>query len=278
MKIQVSIAEELLKASKGLLALAVVVAKVKVDNINDELWQMLQDMGNTQKDSYESTKMNLINPINALNVTYKALGVKAENKGSNEALLKRVVTDKGLYQINNVVDANNFISIASLHSVGSYDLAKLTGNIVFRPGLDTEAYPATKKRSLKLHRLPVLCDNDGHNPFGGPTSDSERALISTETIDLMTVIFCFDGDSCLENHMQQMAALLTQYCYSDPATIQCKIVRKMEEFDITIEGPEAISSEGLNRESSSNRPFFALSSEQPTAILGATATAPSPTN
>src|SRR6266478_5954217 len=64
---------------------------------------------------------------------YKALGKDpARYRGSAEALLRRVVAGKGLPQINAVVDVINLVSVESRLPVGLYDLAHVTGEIVFR--------------------------------------------------------------------------------------------------------------------------------------------------
>ena len=129
--------------------------------------------------------------------TYKNLGLRlSDYKGSNEALLRRILSKKGLYQINTVVDINNYISVESLRSVGSYDLSQLVGDITFRRGLSNEKYIGTTNRSMVLKNLPVLCDDKG--PFGSPTSDSNRALIKETTSEVLTVIYSFDGPNFLE--------------------------------------------------------------------------------
>lgn len=221
---KIGISPELLATSQGKLCLGVIVTQVKVRPIQDELWRSMQTLGNLQKERYEGIKPDTIPQIQALVQTYKALGLKtADYKGSNEALLKRVCSDKGLYQINTVVDANNYGSLASLRSIGSYDLSKLSGDIQFRPGLPEETYTGTTQRPLKLHHLPVLCDAAG--PFGSPTSDSKRALITLETVNLMSVIFSFDGETGLEENLQQMADLLSRYSDADRNTMQIKIVK-----------------------------------------------------
>lgn len=220
----ISISPELLAASQGRLRLGVLISSVKVSPVKDELLMQLQQVADRQKQLYTGTKPETISQIQALMQTYKALGLKlADYPGSNAALLKRVCGDKSLYQINSAVDANNLVSLASLRSVGSYDLSKLSGNILFRPGQLDEIYPGTTKRPLKLHRLPVLCDAAG--PFGSPTSDSQRALITPETVHLMTVIFSFDGEEGLDDNLQQMADLLVRYSGADRNTLQMGIVK-----------------------------------------------------
>ncbi|MCC8398127.1 MAG: hypothetical protein LN569_02310 [Rickettsia endosymbiont of Labidopullus appendiculatus] len=206
---RIAISKELIEASGGILTLGVVTAKVQVSPLNQSLWDLLQDSGKSQK-KYDPKTVSDITPIKALRDTYKNLGVKISSyQGSNEALLKRILSDKGLYQINTVVDINNYISITSLRSVGSYDLSKLSGDIEFRPGKTGETYIGTTKRAINLEHLPVLCDQDG--PFGSPTSDSNKALIQNSTTDLITVIFSFDGEQLLKEQMHEMTRLLTQY-------------------------------------------------------------------
>lgn len=170
---------------------------------------MLQEVGNSQK-KYDVNKLDKIKEIQELRNTYKSLGLKvSEYKGSNEALLRRILADKGLYQINTVVDINNYISVESLRSVGSYDLGKLTGDIEFRKGKADEKYVGTTNRSVALKNLPVLCDQTG--PFGSPTSDSSRALIRDTTTDVMTVIFSFDGQDKLEEQLLTTSNFLKTY-------------------------------------------------------------------
>ena len=64
----------------------------------------------------------------------KALGKDVKRyRNSAEALNRRVLQGKGLYQINNVVEVNNLLSLDTGYSLGSYDLEKLEGDIVWKP-------------------------------------------------------------------------------------------------------------------------------------------------
>lgn len=237
---KISLDPRLLAASNNKLALGVLTIKgAKVTKIDDSLWALLQDAGKKLAESSEDAINNT--PIDALNNTYKNLGLKlADYKGSNEAFLKRIRSGKGVYQINNIVDANNLVSVLSLRSIGSYDLSKITGDIVFRPGNPDERYPSTKGRALKLEKLPVLCDDQG--PFGSPTSDSERALITDSTTDLMIVIYSFDGLQGLQENMEMMAQLLTTYASAAPEQIQRVIVQEQSaQIDIVPQAERAAS-------------------------------------
>src|SRR5260370_37301248 len=82
---------------------------------------------------------------------YKALGKDpARYRGSGEALLRRVVAGKGLPQINSVVDVINLVSVESRLPIGLYNLAHVTGEIVFRAGRAGETYKGIGKYDLNL--------------------------------------------------------------------------------------------------------------------------------
>src|SRR6266478_7611562 len=73
--------------------------------------------------------------ILATRAGYKALGKDpARYRGSAEALLRRLVSAKGLPRINNVVDVINLASVESRLPIGLYDLASVEGAVEFRAG------------------------------------------------------------------------------------------------------------------------------------------------
>jgi DNA/RNA-binding domain of Phe-tRNA-synthetase-like protein len=148
--------------------------------------------------------------VEATRAAYKALGKDpARYRGSAEALLRRVVAGKGLPQINAVVDVINLVSVESRLPIGLYDLAHVTGEIVFRAGRAGETYKGISKYDLNLEGLPIFCDAAG--PHGSPTSDSERTMVTSATKEVLAVIVSFGGAEKLERWTQRLGALLQQY-------------------------------------------------------------------
>jgi DNA/RNA-binding domain of Phe-tRNA-synthetase-like protein len=148
--------------------------------------------------------------ITATRSAYKALGKDpARYRGSAEALLRRVIAGKGLPQINAVVDVINLVSVESRLSIGLYDLAHLSGDIVFRAGRAGETYKGIGKYDLNLEGLPVFCDAVG--PHGSPTSDSERTMVTTETNRVVAVVISFGGTDGLERWTQRLSDLFQRY-------------------------------------------------------------------
>src|SRR6266446_75986 len=150
---------------------------------------------------------------------YKALGKDpARYRGSAEALLRRVVAGKGLPQINAVVDVINLVSVESRLPVGLYDLAHVTGEIVFRAGRAGETYKGIGKYDLNLEGLPLFCDALG--PHGSPTSDSERTMVTSATTHVLAVIISFSGKNGLDRWVQRMNELFAQHASGNSCETQ----------------------------------------------------------
>ena len=148
--------------------------------------------------------------ILATRAAYKALGKDpARYRGSAEALLRRVIAGKGLPRINSVVDIINLVSVESRLSIGLYDLAHVSGDILFRVGRAGETYKGIGKYDLNLEGLPVFCDALG--PHGSPTSDSERTMVTSETRNVLAVIISFGGNEVLDRWTQRMSQLFALY-------------------------------------------------------------------
>jgi DNA/RNA-binding domain of Phe-tRNA-synthetase-like protein len=148
--------------------------------------------------------------ILATRAAYKALGKDpARYRGSAEALLRRVIAGKRLPRINAVVDIINLVSVESRLPIGLYDLAHVSGDIVFRAGRAGETYKGIGKYDLNLEGLPVFCDAIG--PHGSPTSDSERTMVTSGTKNVLAVIVSFGGKEGLDRWTQRMSALFAQH-------------------------------------------------------------------
>lgn len=119
---------------------------------------------------------------------YHALGIDPSKiRPSSEALLRRVLQGKGLYEVNAVVDAANLASLTLLLSVGLYDADKIRPPVVLRRGQDGDEYAGIRKDMIHLHDRPALFDTEG--PFGNPTADSLRTSVTGETKAVWFVLF-----------------------------------------------------------------------------------------
>jgi DNA/RNA-binding domain of Phe-tRNA-synthetase-like protein len=148
--------------------------------------------------------------ITATRGGYKALGKDpARYRGSAEALLRRLIGNKGLPRINNVVDAINVVSVESRLPIGLYDLAQVQGAIEFRAGRAGETYKGIGKYDLNLEGLPLFADAVG--PHGSATSDSERTMVTEATTGVVAILVSFGGTAPLGQGMARLAALLSEF-------------------------------------------------------------------
>ena len=145
---------------------------------------------------------------------YKALGKDpARYRLSAEALLRRVVKGKGLYQVNNVVDVLNLVSVKSGYSIGGYDVNKIQGDIQLGIGTKEEQYEAIGRGELNIEFLPVFRDELG--AFGSPTSDSTRTMVSSQTTQFLLAIFNFGQHDNIEEVMSDTSILLEKYAHAE---------------------------------------------------------------
>jgi len=169
------------------LELSCIECDVEIQLINEILWGEIQQKIYTIASSLKIDQISQIPAIAASRLAYKVCGKDpARYRLSAEALLRRVVNRNELYQINNVVDALNLVSISSGFSIGGYDTDKIEGDIVFGIGQPGEPYVGIGRGELNIEGMPVFRDELG--AFGTPTSDSERTSVSLETKRFLMII------------------------------------------------------------------------------------------
>ena len=207
---KISISNEL-KEGCPRLRLGCIEADVNVCEISGELLTEMNAQIQQISQSLAIESISKIPTISASRKAYKACGKDpARYRLSAEALLRRVVSGKGLYHINNVVDQLNLVSITTGFSIGGYDADLIQGNIVFGIGRSDEPYSGIGRGELNIENLPVFRDDLG--AFGTPTSDSSRTEVSEQTSRFLMILIDFEGDRKLDEAMQLAERLLKNYC------------------------------------------------------------------
>ena len=185
--------------------------KVSVGEKNDEMWKyMKKDIFRKVKDDIFDHGVNEIPNIKESRAAYKAFGKDPSRyRVSSEALIRRIGQGKGLYEVNTVVDVNNLISVEFGFSVGSYDTAHIENDLVFRIGCEGETYKGIGKDEIQIGCLPVLADAKG--AIGSSTSDSERAMITKDAEEVLTLIYSFSENKDLERALDRGKKYLEKY-------------------------------------------------------------------
>ena len=206
---KITISTELKEAcpSARISSIACSVSNTKTD---EDLWQLIQRRCDDIASVLVTEEIKNNPAIAAARLAYKACGKDpARYRLSAEALLRRVVSGKGIYQINTVVDLLNLVSVSTGFSIGGYDADKITGNITMGIGKNAEPYQGLGRGELNIEGMPVFRDNEG--AFGTSTSDSERTGVELTIQRFLMLIVSYGGNDGLQEATDMAVALLEQY-------------------------------------------------------------------
>jgi DNA/RNA-binding domain of Phe-tRNA-synthetase-like protein len=124
----------------------------------------------------------------AVRAMYRRTGLDpTKRRPSSEALLRRVRKGEALPRINSLVDVCNWCSLEFQLPYGLYDLDRIEGDVTLRFGGEGEMYPGIRKDEVHVAGRLTLADARG--PFGNPSSDSARTMVSEEATRALMVVF-----------------------------------------------------------------------------------------
>ena len=126
--------------------------------------------------------------VQAVRAMYRRVGIDpTRTRPSSEALLRRVRRGDSFPRVNSLVDVVNWCSLEFQLPYGVYDRARIAGAVTLRLGAEGEAYDGIRKDTVHVAGRLALVDDEG--PFGNPTSDSARTMVTTATTDALVVIY-----------------------------------------------------------------------------------------
>ena len=185
----------------------------------EELWKEIEALGNKFREELTTESLKEMTSIAATRRVYKACGKDPSRyRPASEALIRRVLQGKELYQRDTLVDLINLASIAFGYSIGGFDADKFVGDtLTLGIGREGEPYEGIGRGLINIHGLPVYRDAQGG--VGTPTSDNERTKMMLATTHLLVLINGYDGDErrvC--QNAEYIQELLRKYCKSDGGT------------------------------------------------------------
>lgn len=126
MKIEVS--EEIENVCPGFVG-ACIDAEVVNSKFCQPLWDEIHQLGDKFKVSLTTETLKEIPSIAATRRVYRACGKDPSRyRPAAEALIRRMLKGKELYQIDTLVDLINVASIAYGYSIGGFDADKFVGD------------------------------------------------------------------------------------------------------------------------------------------------------
>lgn len=198
---------------------ACVEANVSNSPYCQPLWDEIDAMGNKYRSTFTTESLKQLSGIAATRRVYRACGKDPSRyRPASEALIRRQLTNKSLYQIDTLVDLTNLASIAYGYSIGGFDADKFDGDtLTLGIGRAGEPYEGISRGMINIEGLPVYRDATGG--VGTPTSDNERTKITLETTHLVVLINGYDGNEAnVKANAEYIQELLRKYCNSDGGT------------------------------------------------------------
>lgn len=198
---------------------ACVEATVVNSPYSETLWQDIDGFCNKFRKELTTESLKEIASIAATRRVYKACGKDPSRyRPASEALIRRILQGKGLYQLNTLVDLVNLASIAFGYSIGGFDADKFEGDtLTLGIGREGEPYEGIGRGMINIQGLPVYRDAKGG--VGTPTSDNERTKISEQTSRLLVLINGYDGnEQRVRQNAEYIQDLLRKHCQSDGGT------------------------------------------------------------
>lgn len=198
---------------------ACVEATVVNSPYSETLWQDIDGFCNKFRKELTTESLKEIASIAATRRVYKACGKDPSRyRPASEALIRRILQGKGLYQLNTLVDMVNLASIAFGYSIGGFDADKFEGDtLTLGIGREGEPYEGIGRGMINIQGLPVYRDAKGG--VGTPTSDNERTKISEQTSRLLVLINGYDGnEQRVRQNAEYIQDLLRKHCQSNGGT------------------------------------------------------------
>ena len=195
---------------------ACVEAKVKNSQYCQDLWNEINTLGEEFKNKLTIETLKEISGIAATRRIYRICGKDPSRyRPAAEALIRRILQGKTLYQIDTLVDLINLASMKYGYSLGGFDADKFVGNTLeLGVGKEGEPSEGIGRGMINIQGLPVY--RDGIGGVGTPTSDNERTKITINTNHLLVLINGYDGNEALvRQNAEFVQQLIKRFCESD---------------------------------------------------------------
>lgn len=186
-----------------------------------ELWDEINALCQEYRNRFTTVSIKEMAAIEATRRVYRACGKDPSRyRPAAEALIRRVVQGKELYQIDTLVDLINLASMKYGYSIGGFDADKFVGDMLtLGVGEAGEPYEGIGRGMLNIEGLPVYRDQKGG--VGTPTSDNERTKIDITTTHVLILVNGYDGNKeTVDANAEFLKSLLERYAAASDVTIQ----------------------------------------------------------
>jgi len=178
-----------------------------VESLKKTLFNQLKVKGITQENLIRHTHINSWRNI------YRNFGIKPSKfQSSIEALVRRIIKGKELWQISSVVDLYNCVSVLTLLPIGGYDLAKIDGDIflrygsaqdVFLPLGSSDTVSVNEKQIVYADNNKIICYlwNYKDSRLSAIDFDTKKAIFFLDAAFIPQICSMTEAVKCLNKHL-----------------------------------------------------------------------------
>jgi len=200
------------------LKVGVLIAKgIKNQGNMDEILQLVTTTSEAVKNSYEGKEITKDPKILDWREAYKSFGYKPSSyRCSAEALIRRVIADKGLPSINPVVNLYNLISIKYGLPAGADDLDKVSGSIRLAMAKGNEHFITLGSREEEIAKEGEIIYRDDQEvlckAWNWRESDTSKITEESQNVSLVIEGLEHTKPGEITKALQELKTLIHKYC------------------------------------------------------------------
>lgn len=215
----ISIDKNLLKKYENINIGVAIIKDVSVNGIENKLKVFKvfkKNVVETIRSNLKEEMIDDIPQIESYSEMYRKMGVDNQSrKSSVETILRRVVTGKGLYNINTCIDACHLTSLLTQITVSVFDLDKIEFPIVLREVKDEEDVKIIDGEVKRL-KVGEVCYFDQKGPYAIDYNftGAERTKITKKTKNLWVTVEGVNDISSnqVADALNLAIELITKFC------------------------------------------------------------------
>ena len=171
--------------------------------------KLLLDVTQFLQQKYNYDDITQISKLKETRDGYKILGKDpSHTRCASEALLRRIIKGNNLYRLGDVIDLGNILSVLTLRSVCVVDYNKLQGDVEIRLGTKDDIFYGINRGIINVTSMPIY--QDELSPFGSPTSDTLRTMVTVNTKEILVMIINFSNNDIKEDE-ETLISLYQKY-------------------------------------------------------------------
>jgi len=174
----------------GLDVLACRVANVVVEKKNLELEKFKEELIKEVKSKYTLDSLKDVSTFRAYRDFFWRVGIDpTKNRPAAEALIRRILRDNPIPNINTIVDAYNLASIKTEIALAAFDIQELRGDLVMRFARRGEKFLGIgMEKPMDLEGGEVVISDDQKLVAIYPHRDADRSKVTEKTKNILLLV------------------------------------------------------------------------------------------